>query len=159
MTPAGIHDVYLTEYGKLQAQRAGQARSGNGALPHCAAADASPQDIKRRGTKFDAVFVSHMRRARQTCCLVLETADPACDVEHVIDARLAEKSFGIFAGRNINVLRMARGVRARSRRLRAAWRAAQGSLNVTAAACSSLRQRLADAPPLRRFTGARRSSG
>ena len=68
----------------------------------------SVQDIKRRGTKFDAIFVSHMRRARQTCQLVMEECDPDCTLPHQIDHRLAEKSFGIFAGRNINVLRMVR---------------------------------------------------
>ena len=67
------------------------------------------QDIARRGTKFDAIFVSHMRRARQTCQLVMEECDPDCTLPHQIDHRLAEKSFGIFAGRNINVLRMVRG--------------------------------------------------
>ena len=66
------------------------------------------QDIKRRGIKFDAIFVSHMRRARQTCQLVMEECDPDCALPHQIDHRLAEKSFGIFAGRNINVLRMVR---------------------------------------------------
>jgi broad specificity phosphatase PhoE len=121
----GIHDVYLTAYGKLQARRAGQARaraavpSTPDARPHCSSrcalpgADSRPlrrtlQDIKRRDIKFDAVFVSHMRRARQTCNLVLEEAEPDCTLTHTIDHRLAEKSFGIFAGRNINVLRMVR---------------------------------------------------
>ena len=68
-----------------------------------------------------------MRRARQTCNLVVEVADPGCTVEHQIDHRLAEKSFGIFAGRNINVLRMvrARGIAQHARlhaRPRAHWR-------------------------------------
>jgi len=125
--------VYLTEYGMLQARRAGQvrARAAGGtacnwarrakrrlqfphhALPHASSAPALTrtgvvQDIKRRGTKFDAIFVSHMRRARQTCQLVMEECDPDCALPHQIDHRLAEKSFGIFAGRNINVLRMVR---------------------------------------------------
>ena len=45
---AGVLDVDLTAFGKLQARRAGV-------------------DIKKKGVKFNAVYVSHMRRARQTC--------------------------------------------------------------------------------------------
>ena len=131
--------MYLTEYGKLQARRAGQVRAlrraglsgarcpAAAAIP-CAPRPRSPaaaaaltrsgcvQDIKRRGIKFDAIFVSHMRRARQTCQLVMEECDPDCTLPHQIDHRLAEKSFGIFAGRNITVLRMVRArVRLRSK--------------------------------------------
>ena len=123
--------MYLTEYGKLQARRAGQVRSrrrlSRSGAPQPrrlqffrrrvvrarrAAAlmrRGAVQDIKRRNIKFDAIFVSHMRRARQTCQLVMEECDPDCTLPHQIDHRLAEKSFGIFAGRNINVLRMVRG--------------------------------------------------
>ena len=67
--------------------------------------------MARRGITFDAVFVSHMRRARQTCQLVVEAASPGCTLPHVIDHRLAEKSSGIFAGRSMNLLRMVFGVR------------------------------------------------
>ena len=77
----------------------------------------APQDIKRRNIKFDAIFVSHMRRARQTCALAMEVCDPDSTVPYVIDHRLAEKSFGIFAGKNINVRRLQRLQRG------CAWRA------------------------------------
>ena len=49
---AGVLDVDLTSFGRLQARRAGV-------------------DLKKKGTKFDAVYVSHMRRARQTCEIAL----------------------------------------------------------------------------------------
>ena len=49
---AGVLDVDLTAFGRLQARRAGI-------------------DIKKKGVKFDAVYVSHMRRARQTCEIAL----------------------------------------------------------------------------------------
>jgi len=50
---AGVLDVDLTSFGRLQARRAGA-------------------DLKKKGTKFDAVYVSHMRRARQTCEIALD---------------------------------------------------------------------------------------
>ncbi len=50
---AGILDVGLTAFGRLQARRAGL-------------------DIQKKGVKFDAVYVSHMRRARQTCEIALD---------------------------------------------------------------------------------------
>ena len=50
-----------------------------------------------------------MRRARQTCALVLEECDPLCTLPHQLDHRLGEKSFGVFAGQNINLLRMTYG--------------------------------------------------
>ena len=161
---AGIHDVYLTEYGKLQARRAGQVRprlrASRSGAPPClravAAAAIRPprdrcstaltrrgtlQDIARRGIKFDAIFVSHMRRARQTCQLVMEECDPECTLPHQIDHRLAEKSFGIFAGRNINVLRMVRGA------------------SVARASQPPCGARLLTRPLRRRCTASRRSSG
>jgi len=67
------------------------------------------QDIKKRGITFDAVFVSHMRRARETCALVLEVAQPDYSGDIHIDHRCGEKSFGVFAGENINLLRSAYG--------------------------------------------------
>ncbi|MEP6520504.1 histidine phosphatase family protein [Microcoleus vaginatus DQ-U2] len=85
-------DVDLTSFGRLQARRAGV-------------------DLKKKGTKFDAVYVSHMRRARQTCEIALAESQalksPNTPVE--IDHRISEKSFGIFAGRNLNLLRLALG--------------------------------------------------
>jgi broad specificity phosphatase PhoE len=89
---AGVLDVDLTAFGRLQARRAGQ-------------------DIKNKGVKFDAVYVSHMRRARQTCELALEVsqAKTSPDTPVQIDHRISEKSFGIFAGRNLNLLRLALG--------------------------------------------------
>ncbi|MEG4970434.1 histidine phosphatase family protein [Microcoleus sp. B6-A1] len=89
---AGVLDVDLTSFGRLQARRAGV-------------------DLKKKGTKFDAVYVSHMRRARQTCEIALAESQavksPNTPVE--IDHRISEKSFGIFAGRNLNLLRLALG--------------------------------------------------
>ncbi|MEG4113339.1 MULTISPECIES: histidine phosphatase family protein [unclassified Microcoleus] len=89
---AGVLDVDLTSFGRLQARRAGV-------------------DLKKKGTKFDAVYVSHMRRARQTCEIALAESQalksPSTPVE--IDHRISEKSFGIFAGRNLNLLRLALG--------------------------------------------------
>ncbi|MEG4963842.1 MULTISPECIES: histidine phosphatase family protein [unclassified Microcoleus] len=89
---AGVLDVDLTSFGRLQARRAGV-------------------DLKKKGTKFDAVYVSHMRRARQTCEIALAESQalkfPDTPVE--IDHRISEKSFGIFAGRNLNLLRLALG--------------------------------------------------
>ncbi len=89
---AGVLDVGLTAFGKLQARRAGM-------------------DIKKKGMKFDAVYVSHMRRARQTCEIALEVsqARASADIPVQIDHRIGEKSFGIFAGRNLNLLRLALG--------------------------------------------------
>ena len=89
---AGVLDVDLTSFGRLQARRAGV-------------------DLKKKGTKFDAVYVSHMRRARQTCEIAIAESQalksPNTPVE--IDHRISEKSFGIFAGRNLNLLRLALG--------------------------------------------------
>jgi len=52
-----------------------------------------------------------MRRARQTCEIALAESQalksPNTPVE--IDHRISEKSFGIFAGRNLNLLRQALG--------------------------------------------------
>jgi broad specificity phosphatase PhoE len=89
---AGVLDVDLTSFGRLQARRAGV-------------------DLKKKGTKFDAVYVSHMRRARQTCEIALaeSQAVKSPDTPVEIDHRISEKSFGIFAGRNLNLLRLALG--------------------------------------------------
>ncbi|WP_292786638.1 histidine phosphatase family protein [Nostoc sp. NMS9] len=89
---AGILDVDLTVFGRLQARRAGA-------------------DIKKKGVKFDAVYVSHMRRARQTCEIALAESQAlkSPDIPVEIDHRISEKSFGIFAGRNLNLLRLALG--------------------------------------------------
>ncbi|WP_445174749.1 histidine phosphatase family protein [Microcoleus sp.] len=87
---AGVLDVDLTSFGRLQARRAGV-------------------DLKKKGTKFDAVYVSHMRRARQTCEIALAESQAlkSSDTPVEIDHRISEKSFGIFAGRNLNLLRLA----------------------------------------------------
>ncbi|WP_233258303.1 histidine phosphatase family protein [[Phormidium] sp. ETS-05] len=89
---AGVLDVGLTAFGKLQARRAGL-------------------DIQKKGIKFDAVYVSHMRRARQTCEIALDVsqARKSPDIQPQIDHRISERSFGIFAGRNLNLLRLALG--------------------------------------------------
>lgn len=89
---AGILDVGLTAFGKLQARQAGQ-------------------DIKKKGVKFDAVYVSHMRRARQTCEIALDVSQAlkSPDIPVQVDHRISERSFGIFAGRNLNLLRLALG--------------------------------------------------
>lgn len=89
---AGVLDVDLTAFGRLQARQAGN-------------------DLKRKGVKFDAVYVSHMKRARQTCEIALNISDALKfpDIVPHIDHRISEKSFGIFAGRNLNLLRLALG--------------------------------------------------
>src|SRR5918997_90559 len=68
-------------------------------------------DLKKKGTKFDAVYVSHMRRARQTCEIALAESQAlkSQNTPVEIDHRISEKSFGIFAGRNLNLLRLALG--------------------------------------------------
>ena len=89
---AGVLDVELTSFGRLQARRAGA-------------------DIKKKDMKFDAVYVSHMKRARQTCEIALAESQAlkSPDIPIHIDHRISEKSFGIFAGRNLNLLRLALG--------------------------------------------------
>ncbi|ARV59352.1 phosphoglycerate mutase [Nostocales cyanobacterium HT-58-2] len=89
---AGVLDVDLTAFGRLQARQAGS-------------------DLKKKGVKFDAVYVSHMRRARQTCEIALAESQAlkSPDTSIQIDHRISEKSFGIFAGRNLNLLRLALG--------------------------------------------------
>lgn len=89
---AGILDVGLTAFGKLQARRAGV-------------------DLKKKGIKFDAVYVSHMRRARQTCEIALAESQAlkSPDIPIHVDHRISERSFGLFAGRNLNLLRLALG--------------------------------------------------
>ncbi|MCF2146466.1 histidine phosphatase family protein [Desmonostoc muscorum LEGE 12446] len=87
---AGVLDVDLTAFGRLQARQAGS-------------------DLKKKGVKFDAVYVSHMRRARQTCEIALAESQAlkSPDTPIHIDHRISEKSFGIFAGCNLNLLRLA----------------------------------------------------
>ena len=89
---AGVLDVELTAFGKMQARQAGD-------------------DIKKKGVSFDAVYVSHLKRARQTCdiALAVSGALKSPDIEPHIDHRISEKSFGIFAQRNKNLLRLALG--------------------------------------------------
>jgi 2,3-bisphosphoglycerate-dependent phosphoglycerate mutase len=89
---AGVLDVGLTAFGRLQARRAGL-------------------DIQKKGVKFDAVYVSHMRRARQTGEIALDISQAlkSPDVPVELDHRIGERSFGIFAGRNQNLLRLALG--------------------------------------------------
>ena len=89
---AGVLDVELTAFGKMQARQAGY-------------------DIKKKGVTFDAVYVSHLKRARQTCdiALAVSGALKSPDIELQIDHRIGEKSFGIFAQRNKNLLRLALG--------------------------------------------------
>ncbi len=89
---AGVLDVDLTAFGRLQARQAGS-------------------DLKKKGMKFDAVYVSHMRHARQTCEIALAESQAlkSSDTPIQIDHRISEKSFGIFAGRNLNLLRLALG--------------------------------------------------
>ncbi len=87
---AGVLDVGLTAFGRLQARRAGL-------------------DIKNKSVEFDAVYVSHLRRARQTCEIALDVSQslksPNTPIH--IDHRISERSFGIFANRNQNLLRLA----------------------------------------------------
>ena len=89
---AGVLDVELTAFGKMQARQAGE-------------------DIKKKGVTFDVVYVSHLRRARQTCDIALAVSNSlrSPSIEPQIDHRLSEKSFGIFAQRNKNLLRLALG--------------------------------------------------
>lgn len=89
---AGVLDVELTAFGKTQAQKAGR-------------------DLKQKGVMFDAVYVSHLKRARQTCDIALSVSGALRNpkIEPQIDRRISEKSFGIFAQRNKNLLRLALG--------------------------------------------------
>lgn len=50
---AEVLDVELTAFGRLQARQAGA-------------------DVKNKGVKFGAVYVSHIPRARQTCEIALD---------------------------------------------------------------------------------------
>ena len=100
---AGVLDVDLTSFGRLQAQRAGK-------------------DMKKKGLlMFDAVYVSHLKRARRTLAVACHSAGlvPSADPESVetwpeelrphVDYRIAERSFGIFSRRNKMLLRQALG--------------------------------------------------
>ena len=86
---AGIIDVGLTRFGTLQAARAGA-------------------DVARLGVKFDVVITSNLRRTAYTAKAALE----ACGQSHLrmrTDSRIAERSFGIFAGQSIRLLQMGLG--------------------------------------------------
>ncbi|MEM6350901.1 MAG: histidine phosphatase family protein, partial [Cyanobacteria bacterium P01_D01_bin.14] len=89
---AGVLDVELTAFGRMQARQAGH-------------------DLSKKAVQFDAVYVSHLKRARQTCDIALSISGALRSPEVVpqIDHRLGEKSFGIFAQRNKNLLRLALG--------------------------------------------------
>ena len=90
---AGILDVELTDFGKAQAQRAGT-------------------DLLKKNVRIDAVFVSHMRRAQQTCEIAMNQSRAVISpMSAQIDHRLAERSFGIFANLNYNLLRCSLGYR------------------------------------------------
>ena len=89
---AGVLDVGLTSFGELQARRAGL-------------------DIKRKGIKFDTVYVSHLKRASRTCAIALDVSQ-ALKTEKtpiITDYRIGERSFGIFAGKNRNLLQLSLG--------------------------------------------------
>ncbi len=89
---AGVLDVPLTPYGELQAHRAGI-------------------DLQTKGIKFDVVYVSHLKRARQTCEIVLATSQTlkSADIPIQIDYRISERSQGIFTNRNKNLVRLTLG--------------------------------------------------
>ena len=91
---AGVLDVDLTDFGQAQARRAGL-------------------DLRNKTAQIDAVFLSYMRRAQQTCDIALEASGVlrAPSVPTQIDHRLAERSFGIFANLNYNLLRSSLGYR------------------------------------------------
>ena len=82
---AGVLDVELTAFGKMQARQAGN-------------------DIKQKGITFDAVYVSHLKRARQTCDIALAVSGALSNpgIEPQIDHRIGEISIGFFAQRNKN---------------------------------------------------------
>ncbi|KIZ07703.1 phosphoglycerate mutase [Monoraphidium neglectum] len=86
---AGIIDVKLTDFGELQARAAGR-------------------DLAAKGVRVDVVFTSHLRRTAYTARAALEAAGQGgMALQH--DSRIAERSFGIFAGQNIRLLQMALG--------------------------------------------------
>lgn len=89
---AGVLDVALTPYGRQQARRAGK-------------------DIRRKGIQFDAVYVSHLRRARQTCDIALQESQALRnpEIKPIIDHRISERSTGILTGENKNLCRQALG--------------------------------------------------
>ena len=89
---AGVLDVPLTPFGRLQARRAGR-------------------DLQKKGLQFDAVYVSHLRRARQTCEIALQESQALRDPQSkpIIDHRISERSTGILTGENKNLCRQALG--------------------------------------------------
>ncbi|MEO1223541.1 MAG: histidine phosphatase family protein [Pseudomonadota bacterium] len=84
---AGIEDVPLNNLGCAQAIEAGE---------------------EWRGGPFDIVFVSTMKRARQTADLVLTGMEPAPAL--IVDPRLAERDFGDYTLHNKAVLQRRHGV-------------------------------------------------
>jgi len=84
---AGIEDVPLNTLGRAQAIKAGKGWDGR---------------------PFDIVFVSTMKRARETADLVLTGMDPAPDL--IVDPRLVERDFGSYALHNKAVLQRRHGV-------------------------------------------------
>ncbi len=57
------------------------------------------KDIAKKGLKFDRVYVSHLRRTSQTAEGALKNSGNGhmCK-KMIVDSRIAERSFGIFAG-------------------------------------------------------------
>lgn len=80
-----------------------------------------------------------MRRARQTCEIALAESQAlkSPDIPVEIDHRISEKSFGIFAGRNLNLLRLALGYEGFEEMLHSHWRCTSGWRED----CTSLRTR------------------
>ncbi len=84
---AGICDVPLNRLGLVQARKAGRAW---------------------RGGSFDSVFVSDLRRARQTADLVCARMEPKPHV--TVEPKLAERDFGSYTLQNKAVLQRRFGV-------------------------------------------------
>jgi broad specificity phosphatase PhoE len=61
-----------------------------------------------KGLRLDAVFTSHLRRTAYTARAALSEAGQGhVPLQH--DSRIAERSFGIFAGEPIRLLQLALG--------------------------------------------------
>lgn len=112
---AGVLDVGLTAFGELQANRAGL-------------------DIKKKGIKFDAVYVSHLKRAQRTCEIALKVAGALKNENTPIklDYRLGERSFGIFAKKNRSLLQLSLGYKGFETFLYSHSEAPPGGENITA---------------------------
>ena len=89
---AGVRDVDLTRFGRLQARAAGA-------------------DLKRAapGVMFDKVYVSTLRRTARTARIALAAAGQPADLQLTASCALNEKSFGIFSGHNVRLLQRALG--------------------------------------------------